>query len=147
MKSHIRSVVMVLCGLLLVCGLSACKKPPEGKVVIKEPEFFIRQDAPHSWSIDARGKVQNVGDVDVRRIVVTGYCRSCGEMLVNGAWFISDLEKTADQKAVINYLAAGAEEEFTFREVAFLMDQTGTNPSGMPENLEIKIVSFEVVSE
>lgn len=59
----------------------------------------------------------------------------------------SELEKTPDQKAVINYLAAGAEEKFSFRDVAFLMDQTGTTPAGMPENLEIEIVSFETVPE
>lgn len=147
MKSHIRSVAVILCGLLLVCGLSACKKPPEGKVVVTEAEFFIRQDSPNTWNVDARGKVRNVGDVDVRRVVVTGNCRSCGEMLVSGAWFINDLEKRPEQKAVINYLAAGAEEKFSFREVAFLFDQSEIAPTDMPDKLEIEIMSFEVVSE
>lgn len=144
MKISLRTIMMV-CGLLFACGLSACSKPPEGKVIVTEAEFSIRQDNPNSWSIDARGKVQNMGDVDVRRVVVTGHCRSCGEILVNGAWFISDLEKIPDQQYIINYLAAGAEENFSFRDVAYLMDQTGSNPESMPEKLEIEIVSFEVV--
>jgi hypothetical protein len=41
----------------------------------------------------------------------------------------------------------GAEETFSFRDVAFLMDQTGRAPEDMPENLEIEIVSFETVKK
>lgn len=141
-------LILLIGGILLAAGiLAACSKPPEGKVIVTESEFFIRQDTPHSWNIDARGKVRNVGEVDVRRIVVTGHCRSCGEILVSGAWFISDVEKTSDQKAVINYLAVGAEEAFSFRDVAYLMDQTGKAPAEMPENLEIEIISFETVKK
>jgi hypothetical protein len=144
MKKICSRPLMVLLGLLLVCGPAACSKAPEGKVSVTEAEFFIRQDTPHSWSIDAKGTVRNVGEVDLRRVVVTGRCRSCGEVLAQGVWFISDVEKRADQQYIINYLAAGAQEAFSFREVAFLMDQGGNTPTSMPENLEIEIVSFEV---
>ena len=145
MKKFFRPL-MVICGLLTAaCCLAACSKAPEGKVIVTEAEFIIRQDTPHTWNIDAVGKVQNVGEVDLRRVVITGRCRSCGEIFTSGAWFISDVEKRADQQYIVNYLPVGGEETFSFRDVAFLMDQSGTAPNDLPENLEIEIVSFEAV--
>ena len=81
-------------------------------------------------------------------MVVTGYCRSCGDILSAGIWFRSNVEKTSDQKDIISYLTAGNEEEFDFREVAFYFQPGGPGPEGkMPDNLEIVIESFEVVEE
>ncbi len=125
----------------------SCGKPKEGKVIVSEQEFSIRQDTNHSWVIDARGKVKNVGEVDVKNIVVTGYCKSCGEVLVSGSWFVSDVEKTPEQKDIIAYLPVGGEESFDFKGVAYLMDQSGRAPDQMPDQLECKILSFEVVKE
>jgi hypothetical protein len=135
--------------LLLVCinlCLFACEKKKEGKVIVTEKEFNIRQDAEFNWVIDAKGKVRNVGEVDVKNVVVTGYCRSCGEVLVAGVWFINDVAKTDEQKDVISYLTARNEEEYSFREIAFFFNQSGQGPEGvLPDNIEVVIESFEVV--
>jgi hypothetical protein len=147
MKSVSRRMAALFCVSLTVCILSACSKPKEGKVTISEQEFSIRQDTKLSWVVDARGKVKNVGEVDVKNVVVTGYCKSCGEVLVNGSWFISDLDKMPEQKDIIGYLPVGAEEEFNFKGVAFMMDQSGKIPEKMPDQLECKIISFETVNK
>nr|MDA3896527.1 hypothetical protein [Desulfobacteraceae bacterium] len=87
----------------------------------------------------------NVGDVDVKQLVVTGYCRSCGELINPGNWFVSDIEKTPEQKDTISYLAAGAEEEFNVRGVAFIYNMVPEMPETTPENMEVIIESFVVV--
>jgi len=137
--------VLLLSGLLLV----SCAEKKEGKVIITEQEYSIRQDAEYNWVLDAKGKIRNVGEVDVKKVVVTGYCRSCGEVLSAGIWFANDITiipKISEQKDVISYLTAGDEEEFSFREVAFFFRPGGPGPEGvMPENLEIVIESFETV--
>ncbi len=143
MKVSIKPAVLVLSMVIIGLFLFSCGQKKEGKVVVSEKEFVLRQDTDHSYVIDAKGKIKNVGNVDLKKIVVTGYCRSCGEILVNGKWFISDYEKTPDQKDIISYLAVGGEEDFSFRGVAFLMDQSGNAPE-LPDNMEINIVSFEV---
>jgi len=125
----------------------ACGEKKQGRVTVSEEEFVVRQDTDHSWVIDAKGKVRNVGEVDVKNVVVTGYCKSCTEVVTNGAWFISDVEKTSDQKDTINYLVPGAEEDFSFRGVAFLMDQSGRAPQHKPEKMEVEVISFETVQD
>jgi hypothetical protein len=127
--------------------LIACEKPKEGRVVVSEQEFSIRQDAPNSWVVDAKGKVKNIGEVDVKNVTVTGYCRSCGEVFTMGVWYVSDYEKTSDQKDIIGFLPAGAEEEFSFTGVAFLPDQSGKGPDKLPDVLECEIVSFETAGK
>jgi hypothetical protein len=131
--------------LFLSVLIVSCAEKKQGKVIVTEQEFSIRQDAAFNWVIDARGKIRNVGDVDVKKVVVTGYCRSCGEAIYAGVWYVSDYEKMTEQKDVISYLAAGGEETFSFREVAFYFNQSGQGPEGLPENLEIVIESFETV--
>ena len=140
----IKPGALMLCMIIPGLLIFACGQKKEGKVVVTEKKFILRQDTDHSFVVDAKGKIKNVGNVDLKKVVVTGYCRSCGEVLVNGKWFISDYEKTADQKDVISYLAAGDEQDFSFRGIAFIMDQSGRKPE-LPENLEIQIVSFEPV--
>ena len=147
MKSCARLTGLLLLVCIMVLILSACGREQQGRVVISEEEFVVRQDTDHSWVIDARGKVKNVGEVDVKNVVVTGYCNSCGEIVKNGAWFVSDYEKMAHQKDTISYLVPGAEEEFSFEEVAFLQDQAGAEPQPKPEDMEVEIVSFETVQE
>jgi hypothetical protein len=132
--------------VLIACiGLVSCAEKKEGKVIITESEFVVRQDNEKAFVIDAKGKVKNVGDVDVKQLVVTGYCRSCGELINPGNWFVSDIEKTPEQKDIISYLAAGAEEEFSFRGVAFIYNMVPEMPATTPENMEVIIESFVVV--
>ncbi len=145
MESRQRFVIIV-CFLMVVCiGLLSCSEKKEGKIIITESEFVVRQDNEKAFVIDGKGKVKNVGDVDVKQLVVTGYCRSCGELINPGNWFVSDIEKTPEQKDTISYLAVGAEEEFSFRGVAFIYNMVAEMPETIPENLEIVVESFVVV--
>jgi len=145
MRTFARLTIIGFSLLMASLMIVSCGEKKQGKVVVTEENFVIRQDTDHSWVIDAKGKVENVGDVDVKQVVVTGFCKSCGEVLVNGKWFVSDYEKTPDQKDTISYLAVGDEEEFSFRGVAFLMDQSGKEPQDPPEGLEVEVLSFESV--
>jgi len=140
-------LVIIVCLLLTVgFGIMSCsEKKSKGQVIITESEFVIRQDNEKAFVIDAKGKVKNVGTVDVKQLVITGYCRSCGELINPGNWFVSEYEKTPDQKDTISYLAVGAEEEFSFRGVAFIYNMVAEIPETTPENMEIVIESFEVV--
>ena len=140
-----RKYMILLFILVASLAFGACAEKKEGKVIITEQKFTIRQDAEFNWVVDASGKIRNVGDVDVKKVVVTGYCRSCGEVLTAGVWYINDVPKTAEQKDVISYLPAGDEEPFSFREVAFYFNQSGQAPEGLPEKLEVVIESFETV--
>ena len=143
MKKIQRVLLALLLFVIVACGIS-CAEKKQGKVVITQHEFVLRQDKDHSYVVDARGKVKNVGDVDVKRIVVTGYCRSCSEVWTVGKWFVSGAEKTPDQKDIISYLPVGQEAEFSFAGVADIYYQ-GETPPEMPENMEVVIESFETV--
>lgn len=147
MKPFARLSMFGLLFLLTVLMTVGCGEKKQGKVIVSEQEFVIRQDTDHSWVIDARGKIKNVGEADVKNVVVTGYCKSCGEVLINGKWFVSDYEKTKDQKDIISYLPAGAEEDFSFKGVAFMVDQSGKQPRKKPEKMETEVLSFETVKE
>ncbi len=146
MRAYERLVLFACCVAVSLCFVS-CAEKKKGEVIVSDQEFIIRQDTDHSFVIDARGKLQNIGDVDVKKVVVTGYCTSCGEVIENGKWFVSDVEKTPEQKDIVSYIAVGDEAEFEFREVAFMMVQAGKKPDKLPDGLEIKISSFDTVSE
>ena len=118
MSSRFYLFLLIMATVLL--SILSCGKPKEGKVIITEQEFFLRQDSSHAYVVDARGKIQNVGDVDVKRIVLTGYCRSCDDALAPGRWMGAGEERTSDQKAVVGYLSVGEQAEFTFKGVAFI---------------------------
>jgi len=133
--------LMAVCLCLLACG----GEKKEGKVIVTESEFSVRRDGEKAFVIDARGKVRNVGDVDVKNVLVTGYCRSCIEMIKPGHWFISGAEKTEAQKDLLSYITVGAEEEFSFEEVAFIYNMVDEAPESMPEEMEVVVKSFEVV--
>jgi hypothetical protein len=123
--------------------LISCEKKKEGKVIVTEQEFSLRADGNVSYSLDAKGKIKNGGDVDVKNIVVTGYCRSCGEVVISGKWFVNDLEKRPEQKDIINYLKTGEEAAFSFQAIAYFYGKQG--PQSNPEKLQIVIESFETV--
>jgi len=138
--------VFIIFPILASLCFVSCAEKKQGKVIVTEQEFNIRQDGEYNWVIDAKGKVKNVGEVDVKKVVVTGYCRSCGEVLVAGVWYVNNVPKTTEQKDVISYLPAGNEAEFSFREIAFYFNQSGQGPDGvMPEKLEVVVESFETV--
>jgi len=138
--------VIIACFFLVVCiCLLSCSEKKEGKVIVTESEFVVRQDSEKAYVIDAKGKVKNVGDIDVKQLIITGYCRSCGELINPGNWFVSEYEKTPEQKDTISYLATGAEEEFSFRGVAFIYNMVPEMPETIPDNMEIVIESFVVV--
>ena len=141
-------IILIFCSIMTIT-LFNCGKPKEGRVEITDQEFSIRQDSKYkrNWVIDAKGKVKNVGEVDVKNVVVTGYCISCGEAIISGQWFISNIEKMPNQKDTIAYLPVGAEEEFSFEEVALMMEQNEKVPDKMPDKMECKILSFETVQK
>lgn len=145
MKAIRKFALFLMCLVLSgSCFFACAEKQKEGKVVITESKFEIRQDSEKAYVVDAKGKVKNVGDVDVKNVVVTGFCRSCIEMIKPGYWFVSGIEKTPDQKDTISFLAAGAEEAFSFKEVAFMYNTVSETPGSMPEGLEAVVASFEV---
>jgi len=135
--------VIFACFLITVFCLIACEKKKEGKVIVTDTAYTLRQDGERSWLLDATGKVRNIGEVDVKKVVITGYCRSCGEVITLGSWIVSDVEKLPYQKDTISYLAAGAEEDFSVKEVVIYWG--AKKPKTLPEKLEIVIESFETV--
>lgn len=144
MKHYTRLTAMTVCILIITGCLISCKQKKEGKVIVTEQEYSLRADGNISYSLDAKGKIKNIGEVDVKKVVVTGYCRSCGQMVISGNWFVGDLEKTPDQKDTISYLKAGEEAAFNFKGIAFFYGKQA--PQSNPEKLEIMIQSFDVVN-
>jgi len=168
MKSCFRLSLMSFCLLVGVLCLSACDKKTkvEGKLEVSESEFFLSQFSDNGWSIDAKGKIKNVGEVDVKRVVVTGACTSCIEVWVPNQWFtysqnddIVSSEQTNvvetighgeeddsmfDQKDIISYISVGNEESFSFKEFAYFYTQSPDQKPEMPpvEDLKIIIESF-----
>ena len=148
MRYYFRLTTIVLCLLVIFILSVSCEKKKEGKVVVTESEFVIRQETDHSYIIDATGKVKNVGEVDVKKVVVTGYCRSCGEAPIHNSWFVArGIEKADVQKDTISYLAVGDEEDFSCKEISFCWGPTGFKAPEKPEQLEIEIISFEIVDD
>jgi len=138
-------MIFILSLVLSICMVS-CEKKKEGKVIITDQEFVLRNDKENSYTIDARGKVRNVGEVDVKKVVVTGYCRSCSDLWIVGQWVITpEVEKMPNQKDVISYISVGNEESFSFEEIADLLLQVGQEAPELPEELEIVVESFETV--
>jgi hypothetical protein len=135
------------CLLIFLCScLLACQKPKEAEVIVTSQEYAIDRVTEWGFEITAKGKIQNIGEVDVKNIVVTGGCQSCGESLLIGTWFISDIEKLPDEQDVINYLAVGQKADFSFTGVAMYVSNDKQPPQTMPEKLETSVVSFEPAS-
>jgi hypothetical protein len=171
----IYSRLIILSCSLLVCAFcfSACEKKPkvEGKLIVSESEFILSQFSDNGWSIDAKGKIKNVGAVDVKRVVVTGACKSCVEVWVPNQWFtysqnddiVSSEQKDVvetighgeeedsqfDQKDVISYISVGSKESFSFKEFAYFYTQSPDQKPELPpeEDLVIIIESFLTAEE
>jgi hypothetical protein len=147
MKNNTFSAQLILCALMLSLCLFSCEKKKEGKVIVTETEYYLVMDGNYSSSLNAKGKIRNVGEVDVRNVAVTGDCKSCGEAMVSGQWFVTRAEaKREDQKSIIPYLAAGAEANFDFQGIAYFYIRDGQPPENNPERLEVYIESFETVN-
>jgi hypothetical protein len=143
---HFIRLTLCLC-LSLVLGsvLVSCEKPKEAKLVVSESKFMIDQVSKFSYSINAKGKIKNIGKSDVKNVLVTGYCKSCFNGLKPGLWTIAERERTQEEVAVINYIPSGGEAEFSFIDVAVMYNTVPEKPKEMPKNLEVGIVSFEIV--
>ncbi len=145
MRSTVNIFIFFMLTILCMSIVSCEKEKIQGKLIITEQEFILTKDRENSFTIEAKGKVKNVGKVDVKRVVVTGYCRSCGEEWIPGRWFVSNIAKAPEQKDIIGYLAVGSEESFSFKEVADLLLTSGQEAPELPDNLEIVIESFDTV--
>lgn len=147
MKLFRRFVIFIFCLIVSVSFLTSCeKKKKEGKLIVSKHAFSARQDTENTFTIDCKGVIKNVGDVDVKGVVVTAFCRSCNDRWGVGNWQTSsDIARMPQQMDTISYIAAGAEEPFEFTEVADYLLTDGETKPGLPEKLEVVIQSFDVV--
>jgi hypothetical protein len=144
--------IKVTCCLLMILSvcLFSCEKPKkQGKVVVTEYDFYIERVTKTGFELCAKGKVKNVGEVDVKKVVVTGNCLSCTDIIqYDGRWIHSpDSGKTSEQQPVINYIPRGEEEEFIIKNIAYVGTASRQPPENIPEKLEVVVVSFETASE
>lgn len=173
MSIYSRSLKILCMAIMGILCLMACEKkqPPEGKVEVTEKNFELSQFSDNGWAINATGKIKNVGAVDVKRVVVTGVCKSCIEVWVPGKWFTysqnndivksdqkdieevigtGDMEDTSfDQKDIIGYIAAGEEKPFSFKEFAYFYTQSPDQKPEMPpkDQLDVVVESFLAVEK
>ncbi|MDA8404275.1 MAG: hypothetical protein M0Z56_08800 [Desulfobacteraceae bacterium] len=148
MKSRVKLFAVILCVLLVNLWLFSCsEKKKEGKVIVTEKEFTLEKDGKVAFSLDVNGKVKNVGDVDVKNVVVTGRCSACDEVMISGKWFVTQIEKTPQQKDTISYLPKGAEMKYKFKGIAFYYTKAGETPKTNPEGLDVYIESFETAGK
>jgi len=171
----IYSRLLIIACSLLICAfyITACEKKPtvEGKLVVSEKEYILSQFSDNGWSIDAKGKIKNVGAVDVKKVVVTGACKSCIDVWAPKKWFnysqntdiVSSDQKVIvetiggglaedssfDQKDIISYISVGNEESFSFKEFAYFYTQSPNQKPELPpeEDLDIIIESFLTAEE
>ncbi len=169
MKISSRFLLLTSCFSMMVLCLVACEKKKEAKLEVTQQSFTLRQFSDNGWTIDATGKIKNVGEVDVKRVAVTGKCKTCVQVWVPQKWFVatesedisvSDKEEIVesigagdekydfDQVDVIGYISAGNEEAFQAKEIAYFYTQSADQePDPMPSELDIIIKSFETVDK
>lgn len=141
--------IVALCLFLFICTASCDKEQKVGTLKITESEFMLEQDSQKTTiSLNAMGKIKNTSPYDIKRIVITGRCKTCTEVMHAGEWFVTQEVKRESQKDTISYLAAGLEEPFRFDGIAyFFRSRPGEIPETYPEDLEIYVESFETVQE
>jgi len=144
-----RTIVICCLVMALSVCLFSCEKPKQGKVIVSEYNFYIERVTETGFELCATGKVKNVGEVDVKKVAVTANCLSCIEVIgYDKGWTHSpDMEKTAEQQPVINYIPIGAEEEFSIENIAYAGTRSKQPPENIPEQLEVIVVSFETASD
>ncbi len=162
MKICRQRLCLCWCVTVLLLSVSACEKPKQGKLEVTEKVYHLSQFSENGWSIDASGKVKNIGEVDVQRVVVTGICKSCISVWTPQKWFSysqeddivrsdqKDVEKVIgraeidpssfDQKDVIDYLPAGREATFAFKDFAYFYTQSADQKPEMPPEAELDVV-------
>ena len=141
-------VIRCLMIILSVC-LFSCEKPKQGKVVVSENKFYIERVTETGFELCAKGKVKNIGEVDVKNVAVTGNCLSCTEVYkYDGSWVNPpDTGKSAEQQPVVDYIPIGEEKEFIIKNIAYAPTPRDQSPKDIPEKLEVVVVSFETASE
>lgn len=141
-------VIRCLMIILSVC-LFSCEKPKQGKVVVSENKFYIERVTETGFELCAKGKVKNIGEVDVKNVAVTGNCLSCTEVYkYDGSWVNPpDTGKSAEQQPVVDYIHIGEEKEFIIKNIAYAPTPRDQSPKDIPEKLEVVVVSFETASE
>lgn len=148
---HLTGRKIAISCLLMVFSacLFSCEKPKQGKVVISEHDFYIERVTKTGFELCAKGKVKNVGEVDVKNVAVTGNCLACTDIYrYDGSWVNPpDTGKSAEQQPVINDIPVGGEKEFIIRNIAYAPTKQGQSPQPIPEKLEVIVVSFETASE
>jgi len=153
-------VIWSLLMVLSVC-LFSCEKQRQGKVIVSEYDFYIERVAKTGFKLCAKGKVKNVGVVDVKNVVVSGNCLTCnGVYRYDGSWLNPpDTAKSVEQQpaikdipigkeeAFINYLPTGKEEAFIIKNIAYAPVKLNQLPKRIPKKLEVVVVSFETASK
>ncbi len=78
MNSYFRLPILIVLILIVNLFVFSCteKQVNKGIVKVTEKEFSVTKDDKYSWSFNVRGKLKNVGMVDVEKVVLTAYCRS-----------------------------------------------------------------------
>jgi hypothetical protein len=145
MKIFKYPVAFAGCLLFAMTVMLDCSKQKEAKVVISDHEFSMRQLSKSAYTIDAKGKVKNMGEVDVKKVVVTGYCKSCFTGLSPGRWSASERERAPNEKCMINFIPAGGEADFYFTDVAVIYTTDSEAPKEMPEKMDVVVESFETL--
>lgn len=129
---------------------SSCSKEEKvGKLEISQVEYTLEQNPEKvTVSLDVKGFVKNISPYDVRRIVITGRCTSCTEVMQMGKWFVTQAEydKSPSQFAHVGYLLPGGTAEFMFKGIAYFFKASpNEQPESYPDGLEVYIESFETV--
>ena len=160
-----RFLMLICCLSVVVLCLVSCEKKKEGKLEVTQQSFQLRQFSDNGWSIDATGKIKNIGEVDVKKVAVTGRCKTCVDVWIPGKWFVAtesedisvsdkdeivksigagDEEYAFDQVDIIGYIAIGTEEEFQAKDIAYFYTRSADQkPDPMPTELDIIVKSFE----
>jgi|GEM_PF-2368593 len=134
--------MIVAAGMFSLTGCGG--DPPEPELLITNESFSIDMATERQYAVKATGTVRNVGDVDVRDLVITGGCPSCSPTYRHGQWYLSEREKADEEMAVIRYLGAGEQADFEVMGVAYFPTGGGEGPDEMPDEMEVYIMSYEV---
>lgn len=145
MKIRIRFVIacLLLMGIVLVffgCG----GENQEAEFVISNTEFSIVDEGKRVYTVKATGTIRNIGNVDVRDLVISGDCPSCTQAYRQHGWYLTAVEKTEDQKDTIRFLGKGERTNFEFKGLAFFSAPGGASPTEMPDELSVHVLSYEI---
>ena len=147
MKTRIISIAAAVYMVMAIgiLSLTSCGgDPPEPELLITNESFSIAMATERQYAVKATGTVRNVGEVDVRDLVITGGCPSCSPTYRHGQWYLSEREKADEETAVIRFLGAGEQADFEIIGVAYYPTGGGEGPKEMPDEMEVYIMSYNV---